>query len=200
MTIKDPEKRKRVNEMGAQELSEYGTFSETCRRIAESRHANSPIRQEMLVEYMNRVEEYVEDCRRVGKPLTHAGFALACDIGIDTWRRIREGQFDYVPEEFRILHNLPADAEEYITEDGEIIPLIPWSEVFKKCELLIQDQLESNCYTNKGNPAGSIFGLKARFDWRDDPEVPNHLTQNLVIADSNQARKALQMLTRTPEE
>ena len=194
--LKDPEKLKRVSEMGAQDLSEYGKFSETCKRIAASRRANSPIRQEMLVEYINRVEKYVEDCSRIGKPLTHAGFALACDIGIDTWRRIREGQFDYVPEEFRILHDLPADAQEYITEDGEVIPLIPWSDVFKKCELLIQEQLESNCYTNKGNPAGSIFGLKARFDWRDDPEVPHNLTQNLVIADSEQARKALRMLTR----
>ena len=65
---------------------------------------------------------------------------------------------------------------------------------------MIQEQLESNCYTNKGNPAGSIFGLKARFDWRDDPDVPNHLTQNLVIADAGQAKKALAMLMRAPEE
>ena len=66
--LKDPEKLKKVSEIGAQDLREYGKFSDTCKRIAASRRANSPIRQETHFEYINRVEQSVEDCSRIGKP------------------------------------------------------------------------------------------------------------------------------------
>ena len=80
-----------------------------------------------------------------------------------------------------------------VTSSDTGILLISYSEFYEKTWLLIQNQLEENCYTNKGNPAGSIFGLKAQFDWRED-ESPQHLVQNLVIADSEQAEKAMKML------
>ena len=79
------------------------------------------------------------------------------------------------------------------TETGEAEPLATLSEIVKKCHLLIQAQLEGNCYTNKGNPAGSIFGLKAQFGWSDDTS-PQHLTQVVQICDAEQAQKALEML------
>lgn len=87
--------------------------------------------------------------------------------------------------------NAREDAEDVV--EGVVL-LIPYSEFAEKCTLLLQDQLERNCYTNKGNPAGSIFSLKAQFQWRED-DAPQHLVQQLVIADSEQARKAIGMLT-----
>ena len=85
---------------------------------------------------------------------------------------------------------------QHIDENGEIkrITLVTYGDVTQKCSLLIQAQLESNCYSNRGNPAGSIFGLKARFQWQDTPQTVGNVTNNLVIADAEQAKKALEML------
>jgi hypothetical protein len=104
-------------------------------------------------------------------------------------------KYDHIVEEYRILHDLPADATEHKTDHGTF-PLVTWSSIKKNiCDVLIQEQLEENCYTNRGNPAGSIFGLKARYQWTED-STPQHLVQNLVIADGEQARKALEMLQK----
>ena len=82
----------------------------------------------------------------------------------------------------------------FIDENGQEIILIPWSEIVEKCALLIQSQLEENCYQLKGNQVGSIFGLKARFGWQDDNVVK---TQNntLIVADKDRATELLDMLS-----
>ena len=107
---------------------------------------------------------------------------------------MRRGELDHIVEEYKLIHDIGPAETEYIDPDGAIIPLVQWSQITQKLEALIQDQLERNCYTNKGNPAGSIFGLKARFDWQDQPQQAGTINNNLVIADAEQARKALEML------
>ena len=161
--------------------------------MALARRANSPVQVERTPEVLENIEKYIEQQRKNNKPLTHAGFMRCFGLESNTYYTL--DNYEHVIDEYRILHGLPPDAQEHITEDGEVIPLLSWATIKKKvCDVAIQEQLEENCYTNRGNPAGSIFGLKARYDWHED-NTPQHLTQNLVIADSEQARKALAMLT-----
>lgn len=169
-------------------------ITEEAKKLAAARRAASPVSMEQMSTILQKWQDYIEDCEHKRQPLTWGGFALAGEISVDTMYRMRNGDLDHITEEFRITHNLPEDATQYINDDGEVIMLLPWSEPCQKLEALIQDQLERNCYTNKGNPAGSIFGLKARFDWQDQPENTSISGNTVVIADAGQAQKAMKML------
>ena len=182
---------KRDTTKAIQVQKEFSQFSQTCKQLAQARRANSPVQVEKTLQALQNIEDYIQEQRHNGRPLTHAGF-MRC-FGIDSYTYYSLDKYDYVIEEYKALHNLPADAEEHITDEG-VIPLVRWSSIKKNvCDVLIQEQLEENCYTNRGNPAGSIFGLKARYQWSDD-NTPQHVVNNLVIADSEQAKKSLDML------
>ena len=165
-----------------------------AKEIAAARRAASPVCMEQLPGICDKWESYIKECESSRRPLTWGGFALAAGISTKTIERMRAGDLDHIVEEYRLIHDIEPDQTEYIDSDGQVIPLVQWSLVCQKLEALIQDQLERNCYTNKGNPAGSIFGLKARFDWQDQPQQAGTINNNLVIADAEQARKALEML------
>lgn len=186
--LKDPEKLKNFGETGTAMHKEYHEFSQTCKQFAEGRRNKSPYSVDRIPDMLEKLEGYVEKQEKIRKPLTIGGFALALGIPTRTFNKLCNGDYDYVVEEYRILNDLPMDCMEH---NG--IPLIPFSEIMDKCKLLIQEQLETNCYQNRGNPAGSIFALKCRFDWVEDAS-PNTVNQTLVIADSSQAMKAIEML------
>ena len=183
------------NTQAITELSrQYSQITEQAKQYAAARRALSPVRVECINDICCKWEEYIQECEHSRTPLTWGGFALAAGISADTLKRMRAGELDHIIEEYIILHDLEPGTTEIVSDDGEIIPLVPWSKLTEKISNLIQDQLERNCYTNKGNPAGSIFGLKARFDWQDQPQQAGTINNNLVIADAEQARKALEML------
>lgn len=180
---------------GQQTIKEYSELSQACKRMAEARRANSPVQMERTGEILQNITDYIEEQHKRGKPLTHAGF-MRC-MGLDSYTYYSLDKYDYVLEEFKVLHDLPADANEYTGENGTF-PLVAWSSIKKNvCDVAIQEQLEENCYTNKGNPAGSIFGLKARYSWQEDNANTRVTNNTLVIADGEQARKSLQMLLDT---
>ena len=168
--------------------------------LADSRKRNRKYTQEMVGRAYNALLAYTEDCYRKKQPLTVAGMQLQLGIMRDAWYRAKDGELDHLLEEYIIDNNITDDQITidqdglpwYDSENGPVL-LLQWSELRKKADLMIQDQLERNCYTNRGNPAGSIFGLKAQFNWKED-EGPQHLVQQLVIADLDQAKKALDML------
>ena len=141
--------------------------------------------------------EYIEECQSTKKPLTLAGFMLATNIPSSTWAEMKNGDKDNITSLYALQHPNQVDddgAPFYLDEQtGEAKQLLTFSEIVKNCYLMVQNQLEGNCYTNKGNPAGSIFGLKAQFGWQDD-NAPQHLTQVVQICDAEQAQKALKML------
>ena len=166
-------------------------ITEAGKKMALARRARSPVQVERTPEVLEAIEEYVEDRRRTGKPLTHAGFMLAMGLNSKTYYNLHE--YDHVIEEYKLLHNLPPEATTFTDQDGNEQPLVSWSTIKEKCDALIQEQLEENCYTNRGNPAGSIFGLKARFQWSED-STPQHVVNNLVIASEEGARRSLEML------
>ena len=183
------------NTQAIQQLrQEADAITAKAKEFAAARRARSPVCMEQLPDICDKWEHYIEECEHSRQPLTWGGFALAAGVSVDTIQRMRHGELDHILEEYILIHDIGPDEAEYINDDGQIIPLVPWSGICQKLEALIQDQLERNCYTNKGNPAGSIFGLKARFDWQDQPQQAGTINNNLVIADAEQARKALEML------
>lgn len=179
---------------------EYAAQVAGVKALAEKRKAQRKYTQEGLAAAYEAIKKYVEESYNKRQPLTVAGMQLAVGMQRDAWSRASNGDLDHLLEEYIIDNNI---TDEDITYDQDGLPwhygekgpvlLLQWSEIRKKADLMIQDQLERNCYTNKGNPAGSIFGLKAKFDWRED-EGPQHLVQQLVVADLEQAKKALKML------
>lgn len=185
----------------------YKAEVDSYKKMAEARRKNRKYTQESLGKFYERLGEYVDECERKHEPLTVAGMLLALNLRKEAWQKAKLGELDYLLEEYISLNNITDDQiveiddlpfhEKVDEETGEIcrVPLISWGTFAEKASMMIEAQLERNCYTNKGNPAGSIFGLKAHYGYRDDPQTPQHLVQNLVIADSEQAKKAMQMLT-----
>ena len=156
--------------------------------MAQNKHRYS---QADVYEIMRKCAEYVEEQRTNKKPLTVAGFILASGVPASTWYDAKEGRLDTITALYQMEHG-----DAYTDEEtGEQMALVPFSDAVKTCYLLLQEQLEGNCYNVKAhNVAGSIFGLKAQYGWSDDT-TPQSVTQNLVICDAEQARKALKMLS-----
>lgn len=172
----------------AQDNKDYKEFIDHCKELAERQKSRSKYGVEFIPQMMEGFERYIEDCQRRNKPLTISGFVLSCDMSSEAFNRMGNGDYDHRIEEYKLLNNLPPDCEEH---NG--IPLIYFSEIIRRCRLMVQRQLEENLYTNRGNPAGSIFSLKCNFKWVED-QAPQTLNQTLVIADAEQAKKALDML------
>ena len=189
----------KLNAAFAQELAGY-------REFAAARRNRRKYTQEGMTDMYTRVCEYAQECERAHAPMTIAGVQMALNTNKDFWSKAQAGEYDFLLEEYLALHNLTEDDFTYIdgepwhvytdADTGECaqVMLIPFSDFVQKVRLILQDQLERNLYTNKGNPAGSIFSLKAQFDWQED-HAPQHLVQQLVIADNDQARKAIELLT-----
>ena len=158
---------------------------------------NKNYKQADVYRIADRCADYIQEQHDKRQPLTVAGFILASGVPSSTWYDMKNEKMDSITALYAMEHpqQVTDEGEPYFVDDdtGDIKPLVTPSAVCKNAYLLIQAQLEGNCYTNKGNPAGSIFGLKAQFGWSDDT-TPQSVTQNLVICDAEQARKALKML------
>ena len=158
---------------------------------------NRKYKQADVYRIIEQATEYIEEQQRTKQPLTIAGFCLACNIPLKTWYEMRDGDKDHITSLYALEHSdyIDENGEPYYVDEqtGEAQPLVTLSQVVKNCYLCVQNGLETNCYTNKGNPAGSIFGLKAQFGWSDDT-TPQHLTQVVQICDAEQAKRALEML------
>lgn len=172
-----------LNAQYAQEIDAY-------RRFAEQRRARRVHTQAQLGTYIERVNEYFTECEKKGKPFTLAGILLSIDIDRRTWDKMRNGEYDYLLEEYiaRVQNG-----EVLPSEENDEIPLIAYSDFCEKCTLRVQEQRESACSSLRGNPAGNIFLLKAQMGLRED-DAPTHVAQTLVICDSEQAKKAIDML------
>lgn len=177
----------------------YSKELESYKNFAVGRRNRRKYTQEGMYKYLEQLQDYVTEQRQQRRPLTIAGVLLALGTNKDFWSKAKNGEYDFLLEEVLDKYTVTDDnivefnGVPCLETDNGRIPLISYSDFYEKTWLLIQNQLEENCYTNKGNPAGSIFGLKAQFDWRED-NTPQHLVQNLVIADSEQAKEAMQML------
>lgn len=182
------------NERYSQEVDSYKAFAEARRKMRK-------YDQVSVGRIYDQISAYVLDCYKKKEPLTIAGSMLASGTNKDIWEKARNGDLDYLLDEYITINNVTDDLI-YCDDNGlkwfddpenGPVLLLQWSDLAEKRDLMIQEQLEKNCYTNRGNPAGSIFGLKAKFNWRED-DTAQHVVNQLVIADLEQAKKALQML------
>lgn len=168
------------------------------RKMAEAYRSRRKYTQEWAGDYYRKAMEYAAECADQQRPLTVAGVQLATGTNKDFNSEAIAGRMDYLLPEYMDMHDpvieefagIPYD----VAHDPPVI-LLPMSEIVQNVYLLIQQQLEALCYSGaRGvNPAGAIFGLKAKFGWRED-DGPRQLVQQLVIADKDQAARALSLV------
>ena len=123
----------------------------------------------------------------------------ASGFGGDTYYRYREGNADHLLYAFMDEHNIDFSQEgnEITLPDGERVLLVRLSSLIKMAELSIQEQREEACSSNRGNPAGNIFLLKAQQGFQDQPGT-QQTNQSLTInvATTEEAREALNLLSQ----
>ncbi len=167
------------------------------KEIAENAAKGLRYGQDYAAILHDNLSSYIVEQRQQKKPLTIAGLIRASGFCDETYYRYKAGEADYKLFKYIDEHNIdPAlIGSEVTNDDGEKILLWQMSRIIKNAELAVQEQLEENCYTNKGNPAGSIFGLKARYEWQDQPaevKQTNQLTVN--VATLEEAKDAMKRL------
>lgn len=176
------------------------------KEIAENKAKGNRYGQEDVLRIHDQISAYIEEQRAAHKPLTIAGIERASGIDHTTFRRYVDGDLDYKLFQFMDTHGISYDNEGTLYElhengeqDGRLILLERMSTILKNARALVQDQLESNCYTNKGNPAGSIFGLKAAFGWQDQPAETRTTNNNTLVLNNvatlDEAAEAIKRLT-----
>ena len=192
-------------EVLADNTARYKNEIDQYKKFAAARRSRRKYKQENAGVMYEQIKEYAAQCIDDRQPMTIAGMMLATGTNKDFWSKAQNNEYDYLLEEYISLHRITADNITEIDglpyhlttdDDGEIaaVLLLPYSEILEKSTILIQDQLERNLYTNKGNPAGSIFSLKAQFKWREEEPTTTYSSNTLIIADKDQAVKALEML------
>ena len=167
-----------------------------------ARHRAKLIRygQDYAATMADNLSAYIQEQRNQRRPLTIAGLIRASGVSQDTYYRFKNGDCDKYLYEYMDLYGIDYGLEgtRIETESGEQVLLCRFSELVKNAELAVQEQLEENCYTNKGNPAGSIFGLKARYDWQDQPQEARTTNNNTLVlnnvASLDEAKEALKRL------
>ena len=175
-------------------------FLEHYKAIAEERARRIKYNQEFAYTLMLRLSEYIKEQQTERRPLTIAGLIRAAEIGRDAYERLRSGDRDCLLYEYMDRNGIDYDMEGELVEDeaGEKVLLCRFSAIVKNAELAVQEQLEENCYTNKGNPAGSIFGLKAVYDWQDAPPDQRTTNNNTLVLNNvatlEEAREAMKRL------
>ena len=170
---------------------------EYYREIARTREKSLKFNQVGISRAAMAINEYVDKQRSERRPLTMAGAQLAAGIDRQTWSGMDNGEHDYLLYQYMDLHGIPADEEGTIIQDsetGEDVLLVRAGDVVKRYALMVQEERESKCSSLKGNPAGNIFLLKAQQGFQDTPTESKVTNNNLVIADREQAAKALALV------
>lgn len=160
----------------AEEIQKY-------KKIAANAAKGNRYGQDYAAIMRDNIAAYIKEQQENRRPLTVAGIEKASGLTHDTFARYRNGEADYKLYKYIEDHNIDPALEgmEITDENGRVIFLERMSEIIKNALACIQEQLEANCYTNKGNPAGSIFGLKASFGWQDTPAEQRNTTNNTLV-------------------
>lgn len=174
--------------------------AEHYKRIAEQQAKVIKYGQEYAGQMLDSFNAYIIEQRNQHRPLTIAGLIRASGVSADTYYRYRNGDADHMLYEYMDRYGIDYSEEgnQVVNTDGEQVLLVRLSDVVKRAELAVQEQLEENCYTNKGNPAGSIFGLKARYDWQDTPPDQRTTNNNTLVLNNvatlEEAKEAMKRL------
>lgn len=178
---------------------QYVSDIEGYKKFAEARNKARKYKQEFASTLTERLDAYMEECEAMHKPCSMARMILASGVNRDTFQRMRNGEYDYIAEQYRIEHEhcaLVIDdfGNEYIiNEDGVQVSLVPFSAIIEKSILRLEAMREEACGLTRGNPAGNIFLLKSLHGFKEEQE-PKELHQNLIIADGNRAKDIIKLL------
>ena len=172
---------------------------EHYKKIAQQRAGVIRYGQPYALTLLENLNAYIEEKQEQRRPMTKAGMIRASGLTGDTYYRYRSGEADHLLYEYMDLHGISYDMEGSIVEDqeGERALLVRLSEIIKTAELALQEQLEENCYLNKGNPLGSIAGMRNYFDWQENPNGPTTNNHTLVlnnVATLDEAKEAIKRL------
>ena len=157
--------------------------------------------QEYALTLLDNLIEYIEDRHNQHKPITKAGLIKASGVGYNTYYKYRKGEANHMLYEFMDLNGISFDheGEQYTMPDGREVLLLRLEDVIKMGELALQEQLEENCYVNKGNPLGSIAGMRNYFDWQENPTGQTTHNNTLVlnnVATLSEAKESLKLLSQ----
>lgn len=176
------------------------------REFAADRQRRIKFPQEMTGEVYRRIRDYVKSKSESELPLTVSGLILALGCSSDTYYRLQAGDMDYLLYQYLDRQDIDLDTIDtsidtmpYVAGPNadfdtmkDVVLLIPYSSLIQKAHLLIAEQTEERLYL-KGR-VGDIFALKAQHGWQEDEQQARTVNQTLIIADENQARKAIEML------
>ena len=149
---------------------------------------------------MQRLNDYIDDQTVEDRPLTIAGMIRAAGVSKSTWYEMISGDYDYLLFQYADYHSIPIEQindanggaiPTFTNSEGQEILLIPYSEALQKAVLRVEEQTEERLYS-KGR-VGDIFSLKAVHGWQEDSQ-PQTVTNNLVIASPEQAKRAIDLL------
>lgn len=170
------------------------------KEIAEKRRKGRKYKQEDLAGIMQRLNDYIDEQTAEDKPLTIAGMIRAAGVSKSTWYEMIGGDYDHLLFQYIDLHTIPKELLDdanggaiptFLDGEGHEIPLIMFSEALQKAVLRVEEQTEERLYS-KGR-VGDIFSLKAVHGWQEDSQ-PQQVTNNLVIASPEQAKRAIDLL------
>lgn len=187
-----------------EKISDFSRFeAETLnqyRKYAEARRNRRVYKQEQVGVMLRAFLNYREDKLKHNKPMTVAGTLLALDLNDSFWLKIKNGDYDYLLEEYIEVNNINEEdiyyndlSVESVLVNNQEVMLIPFSKLWEKIHLAIQEQREEACSSTRGNPAGNIFLLKAQQGFKEE-DSPSYVNQTLVIADKEKALEALKLL------
>ena len=167
---------------------------EAAKASVLAQRERSPYAPSRQGEFIEKLQNYIDEQKKAGKPLTVSGFNLAVGMTSGSWCKMKQGEFDYGIAEYKAVKGIPEDAEEWVDEDGTVLSLRPWSEIVDYCYLLAQQEREIGCIKGKaGNVVGNIFLLKSQHGLNDQPDQIGHQTNVQIVADAETALKALEM-------
>lgn len=195
-TPNQPRNGKELGEIAKRESENVARY----KAIAEKRRKGRKYKQENLAGIMERLNNYIEEQRDSERPLTVAGMIRVSGVSKATWYEMIRGDYDHLLFQYADLHNIDIEAITAASsaaiptiqdEENNTILLITFSEGLQKAMLAVEEQTEERLYS-KGR-VGDIFSLKAVHGWQEDSQ-PSQVTNNLVIASPEQAKKAIDLL------
>lgn len=169
------------------------------KEIAEQQKNVIKFGQDYALTLRDNLIKYIQDQEQKKKPLTVAGMIRASGLTHDTYYRYKNGKADHLLYQCMDENDIPYEYEgtEITTGNGERVLLVRLSDVIKMAELSIQEQREEACSSNRGNPAGNIFLLKAQQGLQDQPDQQQtNNTLNINVATTEEARDALRLLSQ----
>ena len=196
---------------GQKRLAEWNTYYSQdrgrYRQFAEAKRMQTSFRQERLTEILDLGKAYIMETQQAGNPLTVSGLQLACRCNKQDFYRMKRGEYDWrvfqfmeyngiEEEDLQIVrdNDLHFDVAYWTDPDGVMYCMNMFSEVIDRFYLILQEEIETKCYMNKGNPSGLIFCLKSVFGWSDKPTSRPADVQPVHVATKEEAQAAINEL------